>query len=94
MQKEKPLKEILREFVEYYRLEKKLNQVTLIEKWEDVVGKIIARHTTNLHIDKNTLFVEVDSSVIRSELNLNKSTVISRLNSYFKKPVIDKIILK
>jgi predicted nucleic acid-binding Zn ribbon protein len=94
MQNEKPLKEVIREFVEHYRLEKKLNEVTLIEKWEEVVGKMIAKHTTNIHIDKCILYVEVDSSIVRSELNLIKTAIILRLNGYFKKPMIDKIVLK
>lgn len=94
MQNEKPLKDVLRQFVEHYRLEKKLNEVTLIEKWEEVVGKMIARHTTKIHVDKRTLYVEVDSSIVRSELNLMKSAIIIRLNGYFNKPLIDKVVLK
>ncbi len=94
MQQEKPLKAVIREFVEHYRLEKKLNEFTLIEKWEEVVGKMIAKHTTSLHIDKRVLYVEVDSSIVRSELNLIKTAIITRLNAYLKKPMIDKIVLK
>ncbi len=94
IQNEKPLKDAIREFVEYYKLEKKLNEITLIEKWEEVTGKIIAKHTTNIFIDKRTLFVEVDSSIVRSELSLMKSEIITRLNSFLNRPLIDKIVLK
>ncbi|HOV12594.1 MAG TPA: DUF721 domain-containing protein [Bacteroidales bacterium] len=94
MQKEKPLKEVIRQFVEYYRLGKKLNEAALIENWEEIVGKMIAKHTTNLHVDKGVLYVTLDSSVVRNELNMIKSEILNRLNSYFNKPFIDKIVLK
>jgi len=55
---------------------------------------MIAKHTTSLHIDKRVLYVEVDSSIVRSELNLIKTAIITRLNAYLKKPMIDKIVLK
>lgn len=94
MQKEKPLKDVIRQFVEHYKLENKLNEFTLIEKWEEVAGKMITNHTIKINIDKRTLYVEVDSSIVRNELSLIKTALITRLNSYFKKPLIDKIVLK
>jgi len=94
MQDEKPLKELIKQFVDHYKLEDKLNRITLIEKWNEVVGKMIAKHTTDLRIDKRVLYVEVDSSVVRNELSLSKTMIITNLNSYFNKPVIDKIVLK
>ncbi|HPI30787.1 MAG TPA: DUF721 domain-containing protein [Bacteroidales bacterium] len=94
MQQEKPLKEVIRQLIEYYRLDRKLNEATLIEKWEEIVGKMIAKHTTKLYVDKRVLYVELDSSIVRNELNLIKSEIVKRLNSYFNKPFIDKIILK
>jgi len=94
MQNEKPLKDVIREFLSHYKLENKLNEITLLEKWEEVVGKMIARHTTKIKIEKRVLYVEVDSSIVRSELSMIKTAIIERLNSYLKKPLIDKIVLK
>ncbi|HNX06580.1 MAG TPA: DUF721 domain-containing protein [Bacteroidales bacterium] len=94
MQQEKPLKDVIRQLIEYYRLDRKLNEATMIEKWEEIVGKMIAQHTTKLHVDKRVLYIELDSSIVRNELNLIKSEILKRLNGYFNKPYIDKIILK
>jgi predicted nucleic acid-binding Zn ribbon protein len=91
---DKPLKDVLREFVEVFSLKNKLNQCQVIDKWNEVVGPIIAKHTTNLYIQKKILFVEFDSSIVRNEIFLIKSKLIEELNRGFEKTVIETIILK
>lgn len=91
---DKPLKDVLREFVEVFSLKNKLNQCDVIDKWNDVVGPVIAKHTTNLYIQKKVLFVELDSSIVRNEIFIIKSKLIEELNRGFERTVIEKIILK
>jgi len=91
---ERPLKEVIREFVEVYRLKNKLNQYRLIDKWESVVGKMIAKHTKKLSINRQVLYVEIDSSIVRSEVYMLKSKIIEELNKEFDKPIIDTIVFK
>ncbi len=91
---EKPLKAVIREFVEVYRLKNKLNQYRLIEKWDAVVGKMIAKHTQKISINKKTLYVEIDSSIVRNEVYLLKSKIIAELNKEFDQPIIDTIVFK
>jgi hypothetical protein len=91
---EKPLKDVIREFVEVYRLKGKLNQYRLIERWEPVVGKMIAKHTKGLSINRKTLYVEMDSSIVRNEVYLLKSKIIDELNKGFGETIIDNIVFK
>lgn len=91
---EKPLKDVIREFVEVFRLKNKLNQYRLIEKWEPVVGKMIAKHTKGLSINRKTLYVEMDSSIVRNEVFLLKTKIISELNKGFGEIIIENIVFK
>jgi hypothetical protein len=91
---EKPLKDVIREFVEVFRLKNKLNQYRLIDKWEPVVGKMIAKHTKGLSINRKTLYVEMDSSIVRNEIYLLKSKIIEELNKGFGENIIDNIVFK
>ena len=91
---EKPLKDVIREFVEVYRLKGKLNQYRLIERWEPVVGKMIAKHTKGLSINRKTLYVEMDSSIVRNEVYLLKLKIIDELNKGFGETIIDNIVFK
>jgi hypothetical protein len=91
---EKPLKDVIREFVEVFRLKGKLNQYRLIDKWEPVVGKMIAKHTKGLSINRKTLYVEMDSSIVRNEVFLLKSKIIEELNKGFGENIIENIVFK
>jgi hypothetical protein len=91
---EKPLKDVIREFVEVFRLKNKLNQYKLIEKWEPVVGKMIAKHTKGLSVNRKTLYVEMDSSIVRNEVYLLKSKIIEKLNEGFGETIIENIVFK
>ena len=91
---DKPLKEVLQEFVEVFSLGNKLNQCKVIDKWNEVVGPVIAKHTTNLFIQKKVLYVELDSSIVRNEISIMKSRILDELNQGFERKVIETIILK
>ena len=91
---EKPLKDVIREFVEVFRLKNKLNQYRLIDEWEPVVGKMISKHTKGLSINRRTLYVEMDSSIVRNEVYMLKSKIIEDLNKEFEEAIIDNIVFK
>ncbi len=91
---EQPLDEAIRAFLKIYNLEPKLDEVKLINSWEAVVGKMIARHTNDLFIQKKKLFVYLDSDALRNELSYTKSLLIKRLNEATGKEVITDIVFR
>ncbi len=91
---EQPLENVIRDFLKIYNLEPKLDEVKLINSWESVVGKMIAKHTNDLHIRKKTLFVYLDSDALRNELAYTKSLLISKLNESAGKQVIKEIVFR
>ena len=64
----------------------------LIDSWKDVVGPAIFRHTTNIYIKNQTLYVQLSSSVIRQELQMGRELLIKNLNSRVGAQVITNII--
>ncbi len=42
-------------------------------------------------INNKTLFLRVENSVWRSELNLHKATIIKKINDYFGKEIVKNI---
>ncbi len=74
------LGEVIQELISRYKLEGKLNSVKIINSWPDVVGSMICQHTNNLYVKNRTLFVSIDSAVIKNELSFAKSKLIKDLN--------------
>jgi predicted nucleic acid-binding Zn ribbon protein len=75
-------------------LEDKLAETRLIQSWEELLGKSVARMTKGMFIKNRTLFVSLNSSVVRSELTMIKKDILIRLNEKAGKCVIDDIVLR
>lgn len=89
---EQTIKEVVRELLKAYRLNGKLLEVRLMNSWENVVGKMISKHTLKLNIRKKVLFVKLDSPALKNELGYAKERIIKSLNDEVGEDVIEKIV--
>jgi len=90
---EKPLKAAIEEFLDTYHLHDKLNEAKIIQSWEAVVGEMIARNTSQLHIRNKVLYVKVNSAALRNELLFARNKIISALNKKAGSKVIEDLVL-
>lgn len=90
--KVQPLKEVIREYVDALKMNRKLSEVGLINSWERMVPPAIARETKDIYIKDEKLFLRINSSVMRNELILIKAGLIDRLNENSGKKVIKDIV--
>lgn len=94
MNNEISLKQAINQLVDTYRLRGKLTESKLVESWEDLMGKTIAKHTTSLKLNKTLLIVHLDSSVVRQELSYAKEKIIKKLNDQLGNAIIEDIHFK
>lgn len=88
------MKEAIDKLLKTYRLDDKLAEKRLINAWEDVMGKMIAKHTTDITIRNKCLLVTLDSAALRNELLLAKTKIVDMMNKAAGKTVISEIVLK
>ncbi len=63
-----------------YRLDGKLKEMDVIKAWGEMMGLAVANRTKNIQIRNKTLFLTMDSSVMRDELSYGKEVIIQRVN--------------
>ena len=90
---EMPLKAAIEEFLDRFHLRDKLNQAKVIEAWEKVVGEMVARNTSQLHIRNKILYVKVNSAALRNELLFARTKIMNALNKEAGATVITDIVL-
>jgi len=73
-------------------IDQKLKEVRLMNSWNETLGINIANATTKMFIKNRILFVYLKSPVVRKELMMLKSGIISKLNDKAGESVIDDII--
>ena len=88
------LQEVIKEYLQQSKIDKKLLEVQLINSWEEIVGKEIARRTDKIYIKNNKLFAHFRSSVVRNELLMHRETIRTRLNEKAGEELIKEIVLK
>jgi len=89
-----PIKDILSEIMGQPVIRKGINETRAIKAWEAVLGPSVMRITTNIYTKNGILFVNLNSSVIRNELFLNKTKIIDSINEYIGTKTINDIVLR
>ena len=88
---ENSIKDVIKELLNAYKLNGKLNETKVISSWEKIVGKIISVHTEKIYLKKDILFVKFDSAALRNEMLYSKEKLIKMINKEIKKNVIKDI---
>ena len=84
----------LKEFVEINKLETGLNKVNVADAWAHLMGNGVNNYTTAINLERDTLYVQLSSSVLREELSYGKEKIITMLNEELGKEIIKKLILR
>ncbi len=86
--------DVLKDFIQTNKLEKGLDKVDVKEAWHKVLGSAISKYTTNVLLERDTLFVQLSSSVLREELSYGKEKIVKLLNEELGKELISKLVLR
>ena len=76
------------------KLNSGLNNIKVQNLWREVMGNNVNSYTNEIVLKKNTLYVNLNSSVLRQELSFGKQKIIDLLNKELGKAVVKKIVLR
>ena len=74
------ISDALKEFVETNRLEKGLDKVNVADAWAKLMGNGVHNYTSSVTLERETLYIQLTSSVLREELSYGKQKIIDMLN--------------
>ncbi|MFT4660266.1 MAG: putative nucleic acid-binding Zn ribbon protein [Patiriisocius sp.] len=90
---EQSLGDAIDSFLKQTRLKSRQEELDVIAIWEDVMGSVIAKHTTSIDLRRKILYVKLDSASLRHELNLGKEKVVRMMNEKVGSDVINNMRL-
>lgn len=88
------INDILKEFVDTNNLQNGLDKVNVRDAWAKMMGNGVNNYTTNIVLERDTLYVQLSSSVLREELSYGKDKIIKMLNESLGKEAISKLVLR
>lgn len=86
------LKDELNDFMKHIGLDDRMQDLKILNVWEECVGSSIAKFSEPIRIVKNKLYVKVENAVWRYELSVRKDEIIPRLNQSLNKKLIKEIV--
>ena len=89
-----PLRDALSEFIKENKLQKGMDKVDARDAWAKLMGNGVNNYTTTVELRNETLYVSLSSSVLREELSLGKSKIITMLNEELGKELVKKLVLR
>lgn len=90
----KSLGKVLEEVLQRYKLNSKMNEVNLVNSWEQIVGPLIARKTDKIQLKEKTLIVYVNSAPLKQELNFSKDQIIQMIGEKFGKGYVTELVVR
>jgi len=92
--KTQPLSKIIQEYLKEYNIDKKIKEISIINQWEEIIGKTIARSTKDIFIKNKTLFIYLNSAVVRNELFIIREGIINTINDRAGEEIVQNIVLR
>lgn len=88
---ETPLKELVDRWMKAHGFEGKMKELDVVNAWSNLMGTAVAHRTKDIKIKGKTLYLTMDSSVMRDELAHGKSIIIQRINDFAECELITDI---
>ena len=88
------INEAIAEFLDKYRLRDGYTRMQIANLWKETIGKNIALYTKQIELKGNKLILYVTSSVVKKELLMLRSKIITQLNKKIGKELIQEIDIR
>ncbi len=88
------IQEVLAQLKERWNKNGKLDELELRNWWEEMMGKLIAKHTTKITIRKGKLHIFLDSAVLKEELNYSKSKIMELVNEKLGRDAVAEVVIR
>lgn len=89
-----PLAAFLKKIASTSGLDKKLQEISVLDYWEEVLGTQAAKSCVVTKIEHGILTVHTNAPVWRTELQMRKTEVIQKLNECIGAEVVRDIVFR
>ena len=90
----KPLSNVLRQYLHAIGADVRIREIRALQKWDEVVGRVISRDTIDIDLRKGVLTVKFKSPLIRNEIMARRSEIIRKMNDAAGENIVKIINVK
>jgi hypothetical protein len=75
-----PLSAVIEKWLAGNKLEQRFLQTDIKIAWAEMMGVMVARHTSNISLENKVLKIRVDNAPLRQELFMSRSRIVAMVN--------------
>jgi len=76
------------------KLDVKISQFTVKNSWKEIVGEVVAGHTTEIYFNDKVVFITLNSAALKHELSFRKDVLINNINKFCGYKLVESIVIK
>jgi predicted nucleic acid-binding Zn ribbon protein len=84
----------LQSFLKSAKWQSRIDEIRLKEKWEEIMGRTIAKYTREVQLKDGVLYISTDVAPLKQELQIGKAQIIKNINDYFKSEMVKTVVLR
>lgn len=88
------ISDVISECLRELNIDRKLKEVNIVSRWEDLMGKTIASRTDSIYIKNSVLYIHVTSAILKNELVMMRNLIIKRINESAGEKLVDKVVIR
>ena len=91
--KEKALTDVIKRLYDKYRITQKMDEIELVKLWSEIVGPLIAKHTSKIEMRGKTLYVSFDQAPLKNEMFMQREQLRLNINERLVPNFVEKIFI-
>lgn len=88
------LGDVLKEIIQQNKWQGGIDKVDAKLAWKNLMGTGVNNYTQDVILKNSTLYVELNSAVLRQELSYGKDKIIKMINEEFGREVVTNLVLR
>lgn len=76
------------------KLDVKISQFTVKNSWKDIVGDLVAKHTSEIFFNDKIIFVTLSSAALKHELSFRKEELVNSINKFCGYKLVEQIVIR
>jgi len=88
------LTSVIQQYLHAIGADVRIKEIRALQKWDDVVGRVISRDTIDIDLRKGVLTVKFKSPLIRNEIMARRSEIIRKMNDAAGENIVKIINVK
>ena len=92
--KAQPIGELLDSLFKIPDVARKIAEGSLPHVWREVTGEVVAANTRQVRFVRGTLYVHVASSILRSELMMQREALVRSINKKLGTDLVQSVVVQ